>query len=229
MIKIVIPDEDKKLIINLFLLDSKKRDKFIEAIKDPANVPLTSDFIKQLQKVTGAGYHEADEMIGALFTIYGLSDVSHEPIDTVVSMLMDAFKQFDDEKVKQASPEQFDLFRDFLKKVLLLHDSLGVRAKAYRLTPEHQRLFIRSEIYSDIRTVFRPADPDIKPSAAIIVHSLKITYRESGRKQEIYIGLDNEDLQELSATVGRAIKKHETLKKMIWDCGIQCLSLEEDD
>jgi hypothetical protein len=229
LIKLTIPPEDRKPLIDLFLLDPKKRDKFLEAVKDPLNVPHTGDFIKQLQRITGASYDEANEMISALFTIYGLYDVSHENIDSIVSIFMEAFKQFDDRKVKQAPSEQFDLFRDFLKKVLSLHDSLGVRAKGYRLIPNHQRLFIRSEIYSDIRSVFRPEDPEIKPSAAVIVHSLKITYRESGRRQEIYIGLDNEDLQELNATVGRAIIKHETLKKVISDCGIQCLSLEEND
>lgn len=210
-------------------MDQKKRNNFLEAIKDPANVPHTSDFIKCIQGVTKANYHEANEMISALFTIYGLFDISHGTVDSIVSMFMDAFKEFDDKKVKQASLEQFDLFQDFLKKMLSLHDTLGVWSKAYRLIPEHQRLFMRSEIYSDIRSVFRPDNPDIKPSAAVIVHSLKITYREAGKKQEIYIGLDAGDLQELNDTVGRAIKKHDTLKKMIADCGIQCLSLEEDD
>jgi len=210
-------------------MDPKKRNTFLEAIKDPVGVPHTGDFIKHLQGVTKANYHEADDMIKALFSIYGLFDISRETVDSIVSRFMNAFKEFDDKKVKQASLEQFDLFQKFLKKMLSLHDSLGVRAKAYRLIPEHQRLFIRSEIYSDIRSVFRPDNPDIKPSAAVIVHSLKITYREAGKKQEIYIGLDTEDLQELNDTIGRAIKKHETLKKMITDCGIQCLSLEEDD
>jgi len=229
LIKITIPKEDRAPLINLFMMDPKKRNSFLEAIKDPTNVPHAGDFIKHLQRVTKANYHEADDMISALFSIYNLFDISHETIDSLTSKFMAAFKIFDDKKVKQALPEQFNLFQEFLKKMLSLHDSLGVRAKAYRLTPEHQCLLIRSEIYSDIRCVFRPDNPDIKPSAAVIVHSLKITCREAGKKQEIYIGLDVEDLQELNNTVDRAIKKHTTLKKMITDCGIQCLSLEEDD
>jgi len=229
LIKIIIPPEDRNPLINLFMIDPKKRNSFLEAIKDPANVLHTRDFIKQLQRVTKANYHEADEMISALFTIYSLFDSSHETVDSIVSMFIATFKEFDDKKVKQASPGQFDLFQEFIKKMLSLHDSLGVRAKAYRLILTQQRLYIRSEIYSDIRSVFRPDKPDIKPTAAIIVHSIKIAYREAGNKQEIYIGLDIEDLQKLNDTVERAIKKHQTLKKMITDCGIQCLSLEEDD
>lgn len=210
-------------------MDPKKRNSFLEAIKDPANVPHAGDFIKHLQSVTKANYHEADDMISALFSIYNLFDISNDTIESIVSRFMDTFKIFDDKRVRQALPEQFDLFKNFIKDMLSLHDSLGVRAKAYRLIPEHQRLFVRSEIYSDIRSVFRPDNPDIKPSAAVVVHSLKITYIEARNKQEIYIGLDAEDLQELHDTVGRAIKKQETLKKMITDWGIQCLSLEEDD
>ena len=228
MIKLTIPKEDRKPLIDLFLLDQAKRDAFLEIIRDPANVPSTGDFVRHLQSITKASKDEADEMVRALFTIYALMDTSHESIDSVAALLLDTFKGFDEKKIKQATPDKFLSFQDFIKNVLSLHDSLGVRAKAYRLQPEHQHLFIRSEIYSDIRPVFRPDNPDINPSAVVIVHSLKVTYRESGKKQEIYFGLDNEDLCELRDTVERAIKKHETIKGMITGCGIQCLGLEED-
>ncbi len=228
MLKLSIPKEDRKPLIDLFLLDPAKREAFLEIIKDPANVPHMGDFVKHLQHMTKVNEHEAEQMILALFRIYALIDTTHETIDSLVSVFMDTFKEFDDKKVKQASDENIKSFQEFLKKMLSLHDSLGVRAKAYRLLPDQQHLFIRSEIYSDIRPVFRPDNPDIKPSAAVIIHSLKITYRESGKKQEIYLGLDSEDLQQLHDTVERGIKKHETLKTMITGCGIQCLSLEED-
>ena len=228
MLKLSIPKEDRKPLIDLFLLDPAKRDSFLEIIKDPANVPRMGDFVKHLQDMTKVNAHEAEQMILALFRIYALIDITHETIDSLVSVFIDTFKQFDDKKVKQASDKNIKSFQEFLNKMLSLHDSLGVRAKAYRLLPDQQHLFIRSDIYSDIRPVFRPDNPDIKPSAAVIIHSLKIIYRESGKKQEIYLGLDSEDLQQLHDTVERSIKKHETLKTMITGCGIQYLSLEED-
>lgn len=228
MLKLSIPKDDRKPLIDLFSLDPEKRDAFLEIIKDPANVPHMGDFVRHLQDIAKVNQREAEQMILALFRIYALIDITHETIDSLVSVFIDAFKEFDDKKVKQASDKNIKSFQEFLKKMLSLHDSLGVRAKAYRLLPDQQHLFIRSEIYSDIRPVFRPDNPDLKPSAAVIIHSLKITYRESGKTQEIYLGLDSEDLQKLHDTVERAIKKHETLKTMITGCGIQCLSLEED-
>jgi len=118
-------------------------------------------------------------------------------------------------------------FKDFFIKVLSLYDTLGVRAKSYRLMPQHQHLFLNSALYSDIRPVFKPEHPDIRPSAAVIVHSLKIIYRESGETKEIYLGLEDDDLQQLKNTIERAIKKHECLKTMITNLGIQCLEEKE--
>jgi threonine dehydratase len=119
------------------------------------------------------------------------------------------------------------LFRRFLKEVLSLHETLGVRAKAYRIMPQHQHVFRGSEIYSDIRAIFRPEHIDVKPSAAVIVHSLKIRYYENYEEKAIYFGLSDNDLHELKDNVERAIKKHDCLKTMIGNFGIQCLEEEE--
>jgi hypothetical protein len=93
--------------------------------------------------------------------------------------------------------------------------------------PQHQNIFQRSEIYSDIRVVFRPDNVDIAPSAAVIVHSLKIRYYEDYEQKAIYFGLSDNDLRQLRDTVDRAIKKHVSLKTMIGNFGIQCLEEEE--
>lgn len=228
MAKFTIPEEDREAFINLFLLRPEKKKAFLELIKDPANVPHADDFVKHFAATTGMDPKESDRVINILFKLYTLYDNSGEDIEANVLALMDAFRDIDSEEIKKVSHSDMELFSLFLEDVLSLHDTLGVRAKAYRLMPQHQHIFRRSEIYSDIRAVFRPDNPEVKPSAAIIIHSLKVDYYEDYEVKAIYFGLSYNDLYKLKNTIERAIKKHECLKTMIADnLGIQCL--EEED
>lgn len=228
MVKFTIPEEDWEAFVGLFSLELEKKKAFLEIIKDSANVPHADDFAKHFVATTGKDRKEADKLVDVLFKIYNLYDRSGEGIEANVIAFINALRDIDRKELKEAPPGDIELFSLFLKEVLSLHDTLGVRAKAYRLMPQHQHIFNRSEIYSDIRAVFRPENPDIKPTAAVIVHSLKIDYHEDYEIKAFYFGLNENDLRQLMNTVERAIKKHECLKAMITDnLGIQCL--EEED
>jgi len=228
MAKFTIPEEDWEAFISLFSLKPKNKKAFLEIIKDPANVPHADDFAKHFANTTGKGRKEARKAIEVLFKLYNLYDYTGEDIESIVSAAIDSFREIDKKEANEASPTNIESFRSFLKELLSLHETLGVRAKAYRLMPQHQHVFRRSEIYSDIRAVFRPDKPDIKPAAAVIVHSLKIDYYEDYEEKAFYFGLSINDLNQLKNTVERAIKKHGCLKTMIADnLVIQCLEDED--
>jgi|GEM_PF-1087354 hypothetical protein len=230
VLKLTVPKEDREYLVHLFLLNQESRDAFLKTIQDPANISRLSDFARIFQKITKVDRHKADEIMRVLFTIYNAFDSPGTGIEAFASALVDAFKQSAGKSVKGATEKDFKSFQEFFVKILSLHDTIGVRAKAFRLMPQHQHLFIRSELYSDIRPVFRPDNPTIRPSAAVIVHSLKIVYQEGMETKDFYLGLDDyEDLQELKATIDRAISKHECLKLMISDIGIQCLEREREE
>jgi hypothetical protein len=228
MAKITIPKKDWEVFLELFLLDSERKKAFLEVIKDPVNVPHTDDFAKYFAAKTGWNRKKSSKAIEVLFKLYNLYDNSGENIDSIVTAIIDSFKEIEKKEIEEAIDIDIKSFKSFLREVLSLYDTLGVRAKAYRLMPQHQHIFRRSEIYSDIRAVFRPDKPEIKPSAAVIVHSLKIDYYEDYEDKAFYFGLSYNDLQQLKNTIERAIKKHECLKRVIVEnCDIQCLEEEE--
>jgi len=228
MAKLTIPPKDREALVSLFLINQEKKKAFLEIIKDPENVPHADDFAKHFADTTGMDRKEADKAIYILFNLYDLYDRSGKNIEIILKDIIDFLKDTDKKEIKEASAHQIDLFKTFLRKVLTLDDTLGIRAKAYRVMLQHQNIFRRSEIYSDIRSIFRPHRPDVKPSAAVIVHSLKIDYYEDYIRKAIYFGLSFNDLHQLKNTVERAIKKHESLKTVILDnIGIQCLEEEE--
>lgn len=231
MVKLAIPTGDKEYLVYLFQLKQESRDAFLEAIQKASNISQLSDFTEIFHDITRVHHQKAEEIIRVLFTIYDSFDTSDAEIEPFVSALVDAFKESArrSKVLKNAVEEDFKSFKEFFIKILSLHDIVGVRAKVFRLMPQHQHLFVRSELYSDIRSVFRHDNPSIRPSAAIIVHSLKIVYREGAETKDIYLGLDDDDLQQLKATIERAIAKHECLKLMISDFGMQCLRLEREE
>jgi len=231
VLKLSIPKGDKDYLVYLFRLKQESRDAFLKALQEAENISHLSDFARIFQEITRVHYPKALEIIRVLFTVYDSFDTSGEKIEDFASALIDAFKDSagKEKVVKDALKEDFDSFLEFFIKILSLHDIVGVRAKVFRLIPQHQQLFIRSELYSDIRPVFRHDNPSIRPSASVIVHSLKIVYREGAETKDFYLGLDEDDLQQLKATIERAILKHECLKLMISDFGMQCLRLEREE
>lgn len=227
MPKFNIPKEDWKAFVSLLLIKPEKKKEFLEIIKDPTNVPHADDFAKHLTSATGIDRKESDKIVEVLFKLYNMYDTSEKDIDSNISLLIDSLKEIDKKEIKEAQHSDIELFGLFIKALLSLHDTLGVRAKAYRLMPQHQNIFLHSDIYSDIRSIFRRDNPEVKPSAAVIVHLLKIDYYEDYKKKAFYFGLSANDLYQLKNTVERAIKKHECLKTMIAGFGIQCLEEEE--
>ena len=227
MQKFTIPKSEWKAYVELFLVDPKDKNAFIGAIKDPINVPHADDFGKHFADTTGIDRKDADKIVRILFKLYNLYDTSGKDIDSNLLVIINSFKEIDKKEVKEASKDDIKSFKSFLKEILTLHDTLGIRAKAYRLMPQHQHIFQRSEIYSDIRPIFRPEHIDVKPSGAVIIHSLRIRYYEDYEPKEMYFGLSDNDLKQLKNTIERAIQKHNTLKAMIGNFDIQCLEEEE--
>lgn len=138
-------------------------------------------------------------------------------------------RKIENKAVSEASESQFHAFEKFLGDVLVSHSSLGVGAKATRLMLEHERVFVLSEIFSDIRSVFAQDDVEELPVTAIITHSLKIhSHINGGRPDDIFFALDIDDLLQLKEAVDRAIRKHDTLSKMIEKLNIMQFALEDD-
>jgi hypothetical protein len=226
MAEFTIPRDDWKAFVELFLLEPEKKRVFLDVIKDPLNVFHADDFAKHLTKITGLDHKEADKIIWVLIKLYNLYDASGENIESNLTNIIEAFKEIDEKEIREASITDINLFKEFLNDVLSLHETLGIRAKAYRLMPQHQHIFYKSQIYSDIRAIFKPEDVESKPLGSVIVHSLKLIYYDNYEGKAFYISLSHNDLFQLKNSIERAIKKHQTLKNMIGSFDIQCLEDE---
>lgn len=114
--------------------------------------------------------------------------------------------------------------RSFLLTALSEERSVGTAAKAGPVQTDHDHIFSGARILTDLRPVY---DLNVAqtPSAATVVHMLKITHRDNyQRKFDSYFALDSNDLEAMKGLIERAQKKEETLRQVMKDTGVTILA-----
>jgi len=116
------------------------------------------------------------------------------------------------------TPEQFLAFENFAKEALDLKSSFALSLKAYGLLTESERLYNRARVITDLRNVFLES-PDEKPAAAVIVHSLRITFAKRGaaEKEDFYVEMDIQDIDDLKSALDRAALKEKEIRTHFGD------------
>jgi hypothetical protein len=127
-----------------------------------------------------------------------------------------------DEKLR-ASPDRWEVLRERLGRILGPTSPLWLSAKANLLRVEQERLFCDARILTDIRPIFgRKASTG--PAALTIVHTLKLSYHHGSEElEELFVSLDDDDLQTLKQVIQRAEEKQGALEPLVQKTGIDLL------
>jgi len=159
-------------------------------------------------------------VLGSLYLTKNTEDIPTEPfIDQIVSAALRRAETFS----KENADAQWEKFRKFLFAALSLEKTLGNAAKAGHVLTQHERVFSSAQILTDIRSIFHQ-DVAEKPEAALIIHMLRLTQRDRyGHLTDQYFALDSNDIRKIKTTIDRAMKKEETLKKLMKDSNVSVL------
>jgi len=111
--------------------------------------------------------------------------------------------------------EQTKSALDLNLRALLDVRSLQVGHKAALLQVEHGRVFTNARILTDIRPVFSEPVEEGPLASALVIHTLKIEYWESGDQKSFFVALDAEDIQTIYEQVERAKLKEKRLRAEI--------------
>ena len=120
-----------------------------------------------------------------------------------------ALDRSDEEELRLLGEER-EHFKSRLIELLDV-DSVRVGAKGIEMLFENQRSFLSARIVTEVRPIFG-SDPEEAPAGALIVHMLKIIYREEGQDKELFVALDTTDVGVLRDALDRADAKAESLK-----------------
>jgi hypothetical protein len=97
---------------------------------------------------------------------------------------------------------------------ILSDSSLVVAAKALSVATDCPRLFTSARILSDIRPIFGD-EASQAPLGAVITHTLRVTYAETGTEKEFFVSLDSRDLATLQDQIKRALQKDSSLRAFV--------------
>lgn len=117
-----------------------------------------------------------------------------------------------------------DKFKQRLADLLNI-DSFGATIKAQEVLHEHQYALSQVRILTDIRPVFGKEKIE-SPVAAVLVHTMKLTYMAEGKFREFFVAMDTSDVKMLRDALERAEKKAESLKEMISKTGVNIIEPE---
>lgn len=129
--------------------------------------------------------------------------------------------------VAESTPDlqrQSELLGQRLSQLLEV-ESLVVTAKALTILAEHERVFLRARILTDMRPIFRD-DVATDPVAALVVHVLKLEYHRFGRTEEFFVALDSGDISALAGVIKRAEAKEVRVSDLLSRLGLPHLRQE---
>ncbi|MFO8009045.1 MAG: hypothetical protein R6V05_15070 [Candidatus Brocadiia bacterium] len=219
--RIQVPEEHARAFRDLIALPVEKRRALVRSLRDSAPSLMLVDLADNVAESTGMARAEAMKYVAILGSLFRTRLIADEPVETFVADIREAGEDLREE-AGDSREVDWDAFCEDTSTALLMEEPLGVTAKAFDVATDHQRVFASARILSDVRPVFHE-DPSEKPRAAVVLHSLKISYYEGGTQQDFFVALDVEDLRALNETVARALSKEAALGSLLKEQGITWL------
>lgn len=195
-------------------LDRESAHELIAALqKVPSTINVDSLSSAVAAMVDTIAVSDVEEIVPATLSLHSLKESLQLSVPEVAEGLALGMEELPFERLR-SSPEQRDALRDRLAE-LLNTGSLGVIARAGRLSLENERSLTETRIVTDIRPIFERETPQARPTGAVIIHTLKISYRADNDSKEFFVTLDANDVRELSEQLERADLKAGSLKAVL--------------
>ncbi|NER23040.1 MAG: hypothetical protein F6J86_35795 [Symploca sp. SIO1B1] len=220
-----IPKRYYPTLRDLIALNEQQASKLIEALQElPLSLNSKKSLATVLAKLKRIQLSHGEEIISFLsFLHYSLEKEDDKIIPQ--ELAFDVAEAINNEK-SLPSLNQVDKqnFSNRLVAFLQASSSLGIIAKGEKLFWDNERVYLESRILTDIRTVFQEFNEE--PVGAVIVHNLRITYRQNDQEQELFMALDESSLVNLSQQIARARAKVKAIKNVIEKAEITHLSVD---
>jgi hypothetical protein len=180
-----------------------------------------SEKIVQTQKLDS---HTTLNIVGTLVSLRQLYKQESLSSETVADLIS---KSIETDLKLVTNPEKIERFRQRLLNLLdaleTIGSSLDISDRASDLLIEHERIFSDSRIVTDIRPVF-DSETERKVEGVILVHTLRIQYRDTEGAKEFYVALDSDDLDNLHDQIIVAMDNREALESILKKVKIECIN-----
>lgn len=225
--KLQIPESRKEAFLGFLKLDAQTREDFLTSLSSAPPAFFLEDLATAVGECLDVPAGDVEAYLGVLASLYQTQASGGFTSDELADKVVDLGKTLvADEEL--ATPIEWEAVRRDLAVAMKMDEPLGVTAKALDLATDFDRLLVDARIITDIRPVFH-TDANDRPAAAVVVHSLRISYSHNRRMEEMTFALDSKDLAALKKQLDRACVKEETLGELLGNAKLPVLGAPKDD
>jgi len=214
-----IPEENREVLATIARLPDSDANTLISFLSEAPAIRPVRRLAEGLESRLSLPKAEVQNIIDTLVALYAVRSSNEIPTATFTKDVCRAMRLKDGDSQSIDDSQCETLHRRL--SVLLALDSLGLASKAAELQYEHERVYDRARILTDIRAVFGDATEEVR--GAVITHELRISYVQGSEALEIYLALDEEDLGDLKKAIERALGKTRTLEGLLERAGVKDL------
>jgi hypothetical protein len=213
MARLRIPKEDERGLKKLAALDDGSVEELIAALGEVSPVLFRAELASRVAATLDTiPRSDVDDIVGLLPPLYIVRERRGISTAEFAEDVCQAMDSSDDEELR-LSGEARERFKERLIELLDV-EAVNVGAKALELMFENQRSYASARVVTEVRPIFG-SSPEDPPTGAIIIHMLKITYREQDQEKDFFVALDTMDVGTLRAALDRADLKAESLRSYL--------------
>lgn len=224
MPEIVIPLGHRALLAKLVSLPDEQASGLINELRNTPPALSLSELGSRIAPATKLEDDDARALVRVLASMYEAMVRADENPDIFVAAVIAAAKELPSELFHQSV--DWEKAQRLIGDLMHLDQSLGVSSKVLGVIGDHDHVYCRSRVLTDVRPVFSSSVSD-PPAALVVVHTLRLTYHSDGDMHSFYIALDAADLEDLREQIERAVEKEKSLRTMLAGKLLPVLSASE--
>lgn len=219
-----IPEDYQSGLVKIVSLNDKQLKELLQIFENTPVILNVKKFNQVLlPKINFLESVEAKNLIETIGSLYELRNELDLSTEEFVDEVTDVMKESQNKKLKLTA-NNYEKFKQRLT-VLLDVKTLALRAKAVNLIVDHDIIFQAAKIVSDIRPIFG-FNIEESPIGSVLIHNLKIEYKQNDEIKNFHIALDEKDVTTLLNLLKRTQTKSESLKAFIVNSGLSNFDVE---
>jgi hypothetical protein len=210
-----IPKAHHAGLAKLLALEEASKQKLLSALRDFSLASKPGALSKRVSSETGLPLDDVGSIITVLVSLYSLRSYLDLPTPELTQQICEAMIESGDKELGLTA-ENRRQFADYLSELLEAR-SLVISSKVVDIWSEHEHALCGVRIFTDLRPVF---DEKNTVLATGVVHMLKLAYHETDGVKEIYIAMDDDDIDKLTDALKDAGEKAKNLKSVLSEAKI---------
>lgn len=216
-----VPKSHQAGLAKIITLDDEAMSELYAALESTGPALTPQELAEKLgTKVSRISQEDVQSILRSLIGIHQVRGGSFVSVPEFAEEICKAVEDARSETLK-LPPERRETFKERITKLLGYESTLGTTSKALDVMTEHERILCGARVLTDVRSVF--GNPAEKPTAAVMVHMLKLSYHQDGEHKDFYVALDSSDVRKLKEVLHRAEQKAKSLGAALVATGISVL------